>query len=102
MYEKEIRQGIAWLMANHPDRDLNKVNLDELALEDWGHCILGQLLGERNCYRMIISDMIWAISHGFTLDVFAEDYQWERLTDEWVDILRARRAARNFESKDGQ
>ena len=102
MYETQIQRGIEWLEEEHPGKDLNTVRLDDLKLDDWDKCILGQLLGGVDCKSMIWSEPIWAKDHGFSLSMFATDDDWELLTLEWARILRARRAARNSESKVGQ
>lgn len=105
MYERRIQRGIAWLEGKHAKVDLDKVNLDLLELADWDKCILGQLLGGVKCTRLINAEPEWAERHGFHLDNPEENDSgsaWALLTNEWVRILRARRAARNSDSEDGQ
>lgn len=96
MYEQEIQRGIAWLEAEHPEVRLDSIDLDVLLLTDWERCILGQLLGEVSCLRIIEADKAWAVQHGFHL-MGGDEAEWDLLTREWVRILRARRTAPELE-----
>lgn len=94
MYEEQIRRGIEWLEIEHPEIDINAVDLGCLHMDEWDSCILGQLMGGIRSQHIIIMENgeDWAVRYGFHL-MGGDEAEWDLLTREWVRILRARKAA---------
>lgn len=107
MYENEVQRGIEWLAKEHPEADLRDIDLDELNMGNFKHCVLGQLFGYN--YSLSISNQRegWAAMHGFTLawdENAIEDgtrpQQWRELASAWGSaIVRARKAAPELRSE---
>lgn len=115
MYEEEVKRGGAWLDQVDPGW-YKKINIDQLNLDDYGRCTLGQTLGQ-NVSMNLCSDGAFSWSHGFALNEpdtlriktrFGRFHRIENtnkkglyrvLTAQWIyEILRRRTADRLADS----
>lgn len=82
--------GAKYLDEVHPGW-FNKVDIEQLRMNDIHHCVLGQLYGS---FTIGLSasdgrDWVWAIDHGFAVRD-CECSSYGELTEAWADIIRER------------
>lgn len=97
-----VKRGAYWLDNNHPDW-AQRIQLDELEMDDCAMCVVGQAIGDYsdaiakagNVQVYSLDAMEWSIDHGFDIPDSVEDYsdtqkRYRELETLWTDQVKAR------------
>lgn len=89
--EEKVKNGIRWLNANHEGwRD--RIYVDTLDVGHHKHCILGQLMGSKKGFDLLMEQQEKMDEMGFYVagndwSIEEEEEEYEKLTELWKNEL---------------